>query len=673
MVLSEYIDNFFSNDQKEPSSINFPQGTQFIELQKGKMMRHQARANRLIDPNGYSPDHTLHGQRALGGISFNMDSNLKLVEGFNTASTMGGGSSKDSGIAQQNINDKKTRLRLAETAGKDAAAYQQSVQKLVSEAQNWQKKPQPPLETLAYVAQTVPNPDAASGSHSVWHGYIPFAISKLVGAPAEGKEGITCATTDPTTCIRKCQARTYDDAGVGFILNEDSDKKKFTCYPITKQADLTTIRQQLDATPQLTKKDIPGGNWQREQKPGTTAYIEGRVLHAQLRKEGEVYVEAQVLLPQKKDSRLKYSNNKGKFRQVLNGEDALAALDMTRAYANGGFGNFSLKMNLLQAKSNSYPSTTIITPVEAGDSVDIKNNKFVITHGQQPSVPTQSNLQLYDLSYDIFPHNSSPITSKSINQDLMGQLLYVDDTGAAPLDSTVKVNWQTKQYNSIGNYKTSAAGTSVKDEIECQKLCDTSPNGCRGYVFGKADTKNKKPATCYTMQTNDWPNHGGSRIWDENYQMMLRIPSVDKMPAGCPTDVLIESASNIPNPYNPTQLPTKGCGIGKILADNEKKIKTKNHQLENTQNNIKDEMYNLLNDDTTLQNKLSSNLDKMKGDLAEYQSINEKARSTSGKLTHADATSEDTKLQLISENYHYLIWSILAIALVIGGIRASRN
>jgi long-subunit acyl-CoA synthetase (AMP-forming) len=109
------------------------------------------------------------------------------------------------------------------------------------------------------------------------------------------------------------------------------------------------------------------------------------------------------------------------------------------------------------------------------------------------------------------------------------------------------------------------------------------------------------------------------------------------------------------------------------MAKHEDVINNKNKRMMDTQAAVQNTMYGLLNDETALQDKLSSSLDQMKAELSNYEEVNKETRAVSQGLTQAGARSEDTKLQLVSDNYHYLLWSILAITLVIGGIRASRN
>lgn len=154
--------------------------------------------------------------------------------------------------------------------------------------------------------------------------------------------------------------------------------------------------------------------------------------------------------------------------------------------------------------------------------------------------------------------------------------------------------------------------------------------------------------------------------------MMMKLPSLSNTAPGCPKNVLINTTSSLSGKKQ-IEPPTNGCGLAKIIIENDDAIQAKNKQLMEAQNTVQNAMYGLIDDETALQNKLSNNLDQMNADLSEYGDVNNKYREISQELVQAKAMSEDTKLQLVSDNYNYLLWSILAIALVIGGIRASRN
>ena len=43
------------------------------------------------------------------------------------------------------------------------------------------------------------------------------------------------------------------------------------------------------------------------------------------------------------------------------------------------------------------------------------------------------------------------------------------------------------------------------------------------------------------------------------------------------------------------------------------------------------------------------------------------------KNVNVTAMLDNADLELISDNYKYILWSILAITIILGGIKASRN
>ena len=128
MVLGEHINSLFSNDEQKPVSMTFPQGIEFNALQHGKVMDNQARADRLIDPNGFSTEHTLYGQQALDGKTINMETNLKVIEGFDTKSNI---QKASTAINKKNIDDKIKRETISEDATKIAKSYNDSMDGLL--------------------------------------------------------------------------------------------------------------------------------------------------------------------------------------------------------------------------------------------------------------------------------------------------------------------------------------------------------------------------------------------------------------------------------------------------------------------------------------------------------------------------------------------------------------
>ena len=722
MVLGDYIDSLFSNDREDPPSVNFPQGQQFNALQRGKMMEHQARADRLIDPNGFSVEHTLHGQRAIGGTSFNMDTNETLIEGFDTTSNV---QKAHTAIASKNSQDKTTRTSLSGKAKTQADEYTAAVGDLITASKAFaQDPPETHPPTNSYIAQSVPNPIAADASTAVGKDYVPATKSGLGNAaPVGSTDGITCAGSDVKACVTMCQARTFDDGGIGFTLSKkfpgeggtaSEPASGFTCTPITEQSTFDKLKAAVDKTPQ--NLPLPEGSWRQSIVEGSQPEMQGNVLVAQLKDVNGIGKTTRVRVT---DPEATYSNIDGAFRQDLNGEAGLAAI--TISDPPPGLKEKTMEDNTLVMTTNDGVSYS--TTVDAGDQVKFqpamakvpcsydgqckaaglptwvdgvprpgayhcpgpddhcfdpstgkyaKVGQLVVSKKLEEAPGPQIEQDLYSVAYTTSSGGSG--AAAPIDKSLLGGVHYVDPEGQAPLD-VEGMDWDTTTYASVGNFRSDGGSSNNKAATlsSCESACNSSES-CKGYTFTKAGrdptTGKSTTASCYLLGDNDWPK--GGRVYDKDSTMMMRLPSLSNTAPGCPKNVLIDTASSLLGKKQ-IEPPTDGCGIAKIMAKHEDVIKNKNKRMMDTQAVVQNTMYGLLNDETALQDKLSSSLDQMKAELSNYEEVNKETRAVSQGLTQAGARSEDTKLQLVSDNYHYLLWSILAITLVIGGIRASRN
>ena len=698
------LESLFSNGYKEPSSIRFPQGQQFNALQNGKIMENKDRADRLLDPNGFSTADTILGQRALGGATINMEMNQSIIEGFDT-------NIQKSHIAQQNQSDKATRLSLSNEATEQTSQYENAIGSLINASKAFAEAPpdkHPP--TNSYIAQSVPNPTAANGSTAVGKDYVPVSKSGLGNAaPASGD--VTCAGSDVNGCATMCQARTFDEGGIGFVIRQDTHGN--TCTPIIQQTEFDNLREYMSKNSQ--KLSIPGGSWLESIVPGSQPQMKGNILVAQLRDANGQGKTARVRVT---DPNAIYSNINGAFRQDLNGDAGFGAINITNDPP--GLKSKMIEGNTLIMTTND--GVTYSAEVESGDIVtfqpaaskvacsydtqckaaglptwvdgvprpnafhcpgindhcfDPSTGKYaevgqlVVKKSTSPSIDPMSERHLYSVNYSVGGNGVSGASSH-IDTNSLGGIYYIDADGQSPY--TGNVNWNTASYASVGNFRTDGgmSNNQAATSSACESACNSSES-CKGYTFTNAGvdptTGQGTPASCYIMGENDWPKN--PRTYDVNSEMMMRLPEINNTGPGCPKNVLVDAASTL-NGKRRIQAP-KGCGIAGVIGQYEDKIKGKNQQLMKTQGVMLDTMYGLLNNDAVLQNKLASSLDQMKDDIYEYENVNKDAQSAAQGLTQATARSEDTKVQLMSDNYHYLLWSILAIALVLGGIKASRN
>ena len=66
-------------------------------------------------------------------------------------------------------------------------------------------------------------------------------------------------------------------------------------------------------------------------------------------------------------------------------------------------------------------------------------------------------------------------------------------------------------------------------------------------------------------------------------------------------------------------------------------------------------------------------INTMRTGIKDYTNIRANLGNVKDTLTNVAALEKDTDLTLISNNYKYIIWSILAIIFVITGIKISRK
>jgi hypothetical protein len=63
---------------------------------------------------------------------------------------------------------------------------------------------------------------------------------------------------------------------------------------------------------------------------------------------------------------------------------------------------------------------------------------------------------------------------------------------------------------------------------------------------------------------------------------------------------------------------------------------------------------------------------KLEKDVSEYEGAIKQTKHTNKVYNNVVSMDEDSHLNFISDNYQYLMWTVLAIFIVIIGIKASR-
>ena len=114
------------------------------------------------------------------------------------------------------------------------------------------------------------------------------------------------------------------------------------------------------------------------------------------------------------------------------------------------------------------------------------------------------------------------------------------------------------------------------------------------------------------------------------------------------------------------------CQLGLVTAKEKAELDAANQNLHGLSSNLESKLKDLTQEDEKLVSMLGYNVNKLKKDLNSYEKVYKVAKKHDDNFNRAAAQYEDTSLSMISRNYQYLLWTILAIIIIIGSIRVTR-
>jgi hypothetical protein len=227
--------------------------------------------------------------------------------------------------------------------------------------------------------------------------------------------------------------------------------------------------------------------------------------------------------------------------------------------------------------------------------------------------------------------------------------------------------------DSGGNDITSLQALSIDD---CRNNCNNNV-GCAAFVY------QSNTSTCWLKNSKAYPK--GDKQINNSLVLGVRKPSL----AGSSTcSNTIENVDSIqygnyskgPNMEVNTDCSANTKPVSKENMDKYDKIKT---NLFNLGQQIASEMEKLYNQDNKIYEKLRMNEQEFNKSIAMYKSINNKLQgnniegmaSMDKRLSMNDINGmlSDSDLTVLQENYSYMLWSILAIGIVIVTINTMKK
>ena len=299
---------------------------------------------------------------------------------------------------------------------------------------------------------------------------------------------------------------------------------------------------------------------------------------------------------------------------------------------------------------------------------------------------------------DIDPININSSKLYSIpwtSRDNLGKMGYVNEHGQLRIyDSSINTSSYsssfTKQANkdgiTYGMYGADLPNSlfeNVADEASCQVKCSeygfvdgkppkTGVVNCAGFEY------EKKAKTCQLKGDEVFTN-GIRRInppdGSKNYEYYSRLKSVSDLDTSCTTSVTSGTADDWQKfKLGNTMTSTSKCGLTNAVASQREAVAVADSNLNTISNSFKGTINNLYDKYQKLKLSLSENKTKLTSTFDKLNESKKDLADWSGKqLEQLDAMNEDRDLNMMSQNYKHIMWSILAIVIIIGIIKLTKS
>ena len=201
----------------------------------------------------------------------------------------------------------------------------------------------------------------------------------------------------------------------------------------------------------------------------------------------------------------------------------------------------------------------------------------------------------------------------------------------------------------MGNYNNDGNDIDVLNNVTSQDCMDkcNSNSKCAGYVF---DTKG---GVCKTKNYGMFPF--SNRVPSETAELFIRNKRVANN-ASCSKNIDMSTALEWELlPPGEKMSPGTLCGLGLVTENDRKALDEANMELRDITGTLENKLRNLTKEDNQLVSSLGYNVDKLQKDLKTYNTVYQKAKQHDNQYQHANAMNDDAALNMISENYHYLL------------------
>ena len=214
-------------------------------------------------------------------------------------------------------------------------------------------------------------------------------------------------------------------------------------------------------------------------------------------------------------------------------------------------------------------------------------------------------------------------------------------------------------FDSWGNDIVSYPGSVEKAKKDC-----ASRSNCAGFAYSNG--------RYWLKNSNMYPR--GLRQPRSGIDIYVRKPAINNH-FSCGKQVNFANNDlylNYPRKGRDMSLNTL-CGLGIISESYKQKLQEAYRDLLKILEKIRLKIIELTSENVNLNKLLMKEYNKMMSDLKKYEEIYKDIRIEKEMDTHIRAMNQDSDIQMISENYSYMLWSILAIFILFGTMKTMKT
>lgn len=271
----------------------------------------------------------------------------------------------------------------------------------------------------------------------------------------------------------------------------------------------------------------------------------------------------------------------------------------------------------------------------------------------------------------------SKITGGANNIDSLGKMGYVNESGKLRAYPNSMTSF-TNNYRMTGNYNLMGGNNQsfkVDNVDQCKVKCNVNTVKCSGFTFD--ETPNV--ATNCNLKLGD----GGMvndqyRVIDNNYKYYARSKSVTN-DISCPStldnqDIITTTEWNrfTQDKRDVDMTPTTTCNLKKYTKTERDILEEKRLALKTITDKVKNSISKLNSEEAKLTQGLLDNAEKLLTAKTQIKDYRENKDWTGKQLEQLNAQEEDRDLNMVSQNYKHMLWSILAIIIMLGTIKATK-